>query len=200
MRLKRQIKHSDIEKKRLEYFQELFFKYHSRLVLFANKFTCDIQVSQDLVQDAFLKLWENTEDLVSIESPLDYLFQAVRNNCLNNKRHVAIGHTVKEELSHKLNTLEKAAYLGIHDPLYSLFEKELEQKVEELIRSMPDKCRRVFIMSRREYLKNKQIAEQLDISEKMVEKHISKALSILRTGLSGHLGVVFFIITQKKLN
>ncbi len=197
MNLNKPIKHSNVEQKRLESFQELFFKYHGRLVLFANKFTGDIQVAQDLVQDVFLKLWEKSEKLSSVESPKAYLFQAVRNSCINNQRQLNIKHTVKEELLYKLNSIEKTVYLKSEDPLSSLFEKEIEEKVEEIIQSMPAKCRQVFLLSRRENLKNKQIAKNLGISEKTVEKHISKALSLLRTGLSEYLGIILFTIINK---
>ncbi|QGY43496.1 RNA polymerase sigma-70 factor [Maribellus comscasis] len=193
---KKPIKNLNAEQKRLESFQELFFKYHGRLVLFANKFTEDIEVAQDLVQDAFLKLWEKSEHLSSVDSPKAYLFQAVRNSCINNQRHLHIKHSVKEELVYKLNSMERASYLKSDDPLGSLFEKEIEEKVEKIIQSMPDKCRQVFLLSRREHFKNKQIAQKLSISEKMVEKHISKALALLRAGLSKHLGIVLFAIVN----
>jgi len=74
---------SGLKRKNIKAFEVLFFKYHGRLVLFANKFTGDLRISQDLVQDAFLKLWEKPEIISSIESPKAYLFQAVRNSCLN---------------------------------------------------------------------------------------------------------------------
>ncbi len=197
MNFNKQIYSLEDEPERLKFFQELFFKYHGRLVLFANKFTCDMQIAQDLVQDAFLKLWEKPGKLSSVESPKAYLFQAVRNNCLNNQRHLNIKQNVKDELKSKLNALEQSAYFESQDPLNSLFEKEIEQKVEELVQAMPEKCRQVFIMSRREYLKNKEISQKLGISEKMVEKHISKALYILRSGLSKHLGMIFFFMLRK---
>lgn len=197
MKLDKVIRHSEIDQIKLDSFKELFFTYHGRLVLFANKFTYDIQAAQDLVQDAFLKLWEKTEDLSSVESPKAYLFQAVRNSCINYQRHLNIKKSATEELVSKLNSVEKSAYFDPDDPLHSLLEKEIEEKVDELVTSMPEKCRQVFTMSRREYLKNKQIAEKLGISVKMVEKHISKALSILRAGLSEHTKIILFAILKK---
>ncbi len=154
-----------------------------------------MQVSQDLVQDAFMKLWEQYQAGSAITSPKAYLFQAVRNNCLNHYRHLKTKYTVEEELASKINSLEKSVYFDNDSPLQSLLELEMKEKIEDLIETMPEKCQKVYKMSRHDLLKNKQIAEQLGISGKMVEKHISKALMILNSGLKDYLGIIllFFV-------
>ncbi|NCB09186.1 MAG: RNA polymerase sigma-70 factor [Bacteroidia bacterium] len=183
---------SGLNRKNINAYRELFFKYHGRLVLFANKFTGDIQVSQDLVQDAFLKLWEK-ELPETIESPKSYLFQAVKNSCLNHHRHINIKNAVEKKLAEKINAFEKSGFYDINDPLHSLLEHEIGDKVEKIVQSMPEKCREIFRMSRRDFLKNKQIALEMGISEKMVEKHISKALALLRKGLSDYLTILLIL-------
>ncbi len=146
-----------------------------------------MQVSQDLVQDAFMKLWEQYLAGSAINSPKAYLFQAVRNNCLNHYRHIKTKYSVEEELSAKIQLKEKSIYFDNNNPQTSLLEGELEEKINTIIESMPEKCQSVYKMSRHDYLKNKQIAEQQGISVKMVEKHISKALMILRSGLKDYM-------------
>lgn len=183
-----------VKRKDIKTYKKLFFKFHGRLVLFANKFTGDLQVSQDLVQDAFLKLWEKQNREVTIVSPKAYLFQAVRNSCLNHQRHLKIKYSVEEELANKINSIEKSVYFENDDPLHSLLELELNEKIEETIKTMPEKCQTVYKMSRQDFLKNKQIANKLGISVKMVEKHISKALQILRSGLSDYMGILLIIL------
>lgn len=185
---------SGLNQKDIRAFEELFFKFHGRLVLFANKFTGDLQVSQDLVQDAFLKLWEKPQIISTIKSPKSYLFQAVRNSCLNHCRHVNIKHSTNEKLMAKIDALEKDVYFNCNDPLHSLLELEITEKIDEVIQSMPEKCRIVFKMSRRDLKRNKQIAQELEISVKMVEKHISKALALLRAGLSEYLTVLLILL------
>jgi RNA polymerase sigma-70 factor (ECF subfamily) len=197
MKVNKPIKYSKVEQQKLQSFQELFFKYHGRLVLFANKFTGDLHVSQDLVQDAFLKLWEKTDILSTIESPKAYLFQAVRNSCLNHRRHLNIKHSVEEELTFKIGTRERQAYSDKDGPMNSLLEMEIENEVEKIIRLLPEKCREVYTLSRRNFLKNKEIADKLGISVKMVEKHISRALAILRSELAEYLGLLLFILLNK---
>ena len=186
-----------LKQKNLTIYRELFFKYHGRLVLFANKFTGDLQVSQDLVQDAFMKLWEKPETLQSMKSPKSYLFQSVRNMCRNYQRHLQIKHSAEEKIAFEIDSFEREAFFDNNDPLHSLLEKEMEQEIEKIIQSMPEKCRKVFQMSRRDQLKNAEIARELDISVKMVEKHISKALAIMRSKLSDFLGTVLFLFINE---
>lgn len=191
-----EIQFSGLKGKHISDFRKLFFKFHGRLVLFANKFTLDKQVSQDLVQDAFMKLWEQYHIDTHIISPEAYLFQAVRNNCLNYHRHLKTKYTVEEDLASKINSFERSAYFDRVDPLRSLLELELKEKINILIETMPEKCQKVYKMSRHDLLKNKQIAQQLGISVKMVEKHISKSLMILRVGLKDYLGIFLFILIE----
>ena len=183
----------------IDTFKEVFYRYHGRLVLFANKFTGDIQIAQDLVQDAFMKLWEKSEFLSSVESPKAYLFTAVRNNCYNHLRHMNIKKATDDLLAHKIDFMEKSLYFNPDDPLKSLLETEITDRIEEIVCMMPEKCRQVYRLSRQEYKKNSQIAEELGISVKMVEKHVSKALFILRKGLLEYIfpGVVLIISLQK---
>lgn len=190
----RGIPNSRLKRKDIKAYKKLFFKFHGRLVLFANKFTGDLQVSQDLVQEVFLKLWEKQNEETTIVSPKAYLFQAVRNSCLNHQRHLKIKYSAEEELANRINSIEKSVYFENDDPLHSLLELELNEKIEETIKTMPEKCRQVYKMSRQDFLKNKQIAKELSISVKMVEKHISKALQILRSGLSEYMGFLLFIL------
>lgn len=197
MKVKRPTRKPEQELRDLNFIQELFYKYHGRLVLFANKFTGDIQVSQDLVQDAFLKLWEKAEIRSTIESPKAYLFKAVRNNCLNHHRHISIKQSVEEQLSSKIDAQEQLVYSGLEDPMYSLLEMEMEEKVQNIIKSLPERCREVYKLSRYSFLKNKEIADKLGISVKMVEKHISKALTILRVELSEYLGLILLVLFKE---
>jgi RNA polymerase sigma-70 factor (ECF subfamily) len=178
-------------------YRDLFYQYHGRLVLFAHKFTGDLQVSQDIVQDAFLKLWKKSPSLASFEVPRAYLFQSVKNSCLNHIRHIKIRHLAESQIVSQLAEVEKELYLAQDDPLQSLLEQDVQRKIEEIVQSMPEKCREVFLLSRTEMLKNREIADQLGISVKMVEKQISKALLMLRTNLSEYFSVLLFLLLHK---
>ena len=187
-----------LNKKDIKAFEEFFFRHHGRLVLFANKFTGDIQMARDIVQDAFLIFWDKAEELSISHSPKAYIFQTVRNSCLNYQRHIGIRHSAMDEIGAAIQDKEKQSYLNFNDPYFSLLELEMEQKISEVIDSMPDKCQQVFKLSRHKHLKNKEIADKLNISIKMVEKHISKALSILRHELADYLALFFFFFLSNQ--
>jgi RNA polymerase sigma-70 factor, ECF subfamily len=178
-------KRSDSEK--LKDFELLFFKFHGRLVLFSQKFTGNLLASQDIVQDAFIALWEKRDSLETLESPKAYLFQAVRNRSLNYIRDKNIHNAVEQELSLKFEAAEKNLYSNPNDPFVSLLELEVQEKIDKAISSLPEKCRQVYKLSRYNGLKNGEIAEMFGISMKMVEKQISKALRILRTEFLDYL-------------
>jgi RNA polymerase sigma-70 factor (ECF subfamily) len=74
----------------------------------------------------------------------------------------------------------------------SLIEQELEDKLNEVLDSLPDRCRQIFVLSRFENKKNKEIAEELNISVKAVEKQITKALATIRTGMKDCLPLLLF--------
>ncbi len=187
-----------IKNRDLKVFEELFFTYHGRLVLFANKFLGDMQVSQDMVQDVFVNLWDKAEQLEIKESLKSYLFQAVKNVCLNHTRHLSVKRNAAVEFENKFKAQESQLEENTSSPYFSLIELELEDKINEVIERMPEKCKEVFKLSRFESLKNKEIAEKLNISVKMVEKHISKALAILRTDLAEYLGLLLILFILDK--
>ena len=186
-----------LKNRELKIFEELFFNYHGRLVLFANKFIGDMQVSRDLVQDAFFILWEKADQLEIKQSPKAYLYQAVKNSCLNYNRHLSIKQYAEGKILQNISELEKQVYQNSDSPYFSLLEMELEDKIAEVIESLPDKCREVFKMSRFEYLKNREIADKLGVSAKTVEKHISKALVILRRDLADYMGILLAMFLTK---
>ncbi len=186
-----------LKNRELKIFEELFFNYHGRLVLFANKFIGDMQVSRDLVQDAFFILWEKADQLEIKQSPKAYLYQAVKNSCLNYNRHLSIKQYAESKILQNISELEKQVYQNSDSPYFSLLEMELEDKIAEVIESLPDKCREVFKMSRFEYLKNREIADKLGVSAKTVEKHISKALVILRRDLADYMGILLAMFLTK---
>ncbi len=183
-----------LRKKDTDAYKELFFRYHGRLVLFARKFTGDLEAAQDIVQDAFLTLWEKSDLLMINISPKAYLFQAVRNRALNYNRHTQVKQNVHNGLLSKIDAAERVIYSDSDDPFCSLLELEMEQKIEVTISAMPEKCREIFVMSRQDNLKNREIAEKMGITVKMVEKQMSKALRILRTQLSEYVNLFLIIL------
>ncbi|MPQ47464.1 RNA polymerase sigma-70 factor [Marinifilum sp. N1E240] len=167
-------------------FQELFEEYYTSMYFYACKFVDD-DLARDLVHDVFMIFWQNKENITIKSSLSAYLFRMVRNKCLQEIER----QKVRNNYSTEALNLDELAYYN--DGIKSIIELELEEKLKEAMDKMPDACRKVFIMSRFNGLKNKEIAEQLGISLKAVEKQITKALKILRLELKEYLPLLMYL-------
>ena len=176
-----------IQNESLEAYRRLFYKYHGRLVLYANRFLNDMELSRDVVQEVFFQLWKRPDLLISDYSIKSYLFKAVKNGAINNLRHLKIVYAAGGAPVYDPNNTDYNTFSEDDDPLSVLVEMELLEKVEDIIENLPEKCRQVFKLSRQEQLKNKEIAEKMGVSVKMVEKQMTKALKVFRKELAEYL-------------
>lgn len=167
-------------------FEKLYKLYFPRLYAFSLKIINDGVLAKDLVQNVFIKIWESPL-LLDIENPESFLYQMVRNASLNYIRHLKVVDNLKSKVKeHYLG--EELYYIDlVGNKPYILIEKELEERIIDVMNSLPEKCLAVFRLSRIDGLKNREIAEKLGISLKAVEKHISKALQIYRNNFSDYL-------------
>lgn len=163
-------------------FETLFRAYYSILCHYATRYLKDTTEAEEIVQRLFVRLWENRKNLKIDSSVRNYLFRAVKNQCLNHLRHLQI----KDEYL-------KAATSENDTDIDEQVEEQAEmlRLVEKAIASMPEKRQEIFRLSRQEGLKYKEIAQCLSISVKTVETQISLALKTLRHSLKNHLS--FFL-------
>jgi len=171
-----------------ELFDDIFRQYAKPLFYYAAKFVGD-DIAKDIVQDTFVKLWAD-QSLVITKSLNSLLFTTIRNRCLQQLEKQKVRNKYAESTRLKLQTEELQFYM---DERSSLIEQELEDKLNEVLNNLPERCRQIFILSRFENKKNREIAEELDISVKAVEKQISKALSTIRTEMKDYLPLMLFL-------
>jgi RNA polymerase sigma-70 factor (ECF subfamily) len=157
-------------------YRQLFDQYYQRLVVFAYKYLEDLESARDIVQEFYLYLYESRHS-ISIHSSLkSYLYGAVKNRCLNQVKH----EQVKEK--HR-NMSRSGAYVSDPDLEEMMDAVELEAKIFEIVSTLPDRCRQIFIMSRVDGKQNMEIANELNLSIRTVESQISKALKSLKDSL-----------------
>ncbi|MDR3061757.1 MAG: RNA polymerase sigma-70 factor [Dysgonamonadaceae bacterium] len=167
----------EIRKSNNAAFEYLFKNYYLRLCGYAARFIDDREVIRDIIQECFIKIWEKRETLKSI-SILSLLFTMVRNGCLDYLKHAAIVEQHRIQYLASIEGEEKLYHVDFTcDTEYETLYRELEEQIRHVIDHLPNRCKEVFILSRFGGLKNKEIAEKLNISVKAVENHISKALS-----------------------
>lgn len=153
-----------------EAFTTLYNRYWKRLFVYAFKIFNDTQKCEDIVQEVFIKLWSNLgkTQILRLEY---YLFKAVKYQISNAIRDL------KWEVAHD-QLLQEIPQAVAADT--DLEVKELNQHLEASIDALPERCRMVFLLSRRDALSNQEIADKLGISIRTVETHIYNALQDLR--------------------
>ncbi len=164
-------------------FEILFNDHYSRLCAYAYNFLKEQEGSEEIVQEVFFKLWVNRTDIVIQTSMESYLYRSVRNASLNLIKHINIREKYKQHNQEAIAYSEQED----RDPVNA---SELELKIRSSIDQLPEQRKKIFILSRYEQLKYKEIAEQLGISVKTVENQMGKSLKYLRTELAEYLPLI----------
>ncbi|MDD3358962.1 MAG: RNA polymerase sigma-70 factor [Parabacteroides sp.] len=178
----------------LKAFNKLFTDYQGRFIRFANSYVRDTVVAEDFVVEALMYYWENRNTLAPDSNVPAYILTIIKHKCLNHLHHISLKEGVKEklqahaewELSTRISSLEAC------DPS-ELFTADAERIVNETLSSLPEQTRKIFIMSRYENKSHKEIAEELNITTKGVEFHITKALNVLRVNLKDYMTVFLYL-------
>jgi len=175
-------------------FEVLYNRYSGKLYNFVMKVSKgNIYIAEELVQRTFIKVWETKEYINPEKSFISYLCTIAKNMLLNEYKHQTIQYIFKEYI--KVKATDN----------YNFTEKEvdknlLEEYIDKLIDKLPPKRREVFILSRKEGLSNKKIAERLQITESTIETQLLKALTFMKNQMRKHYELVLLILVMLSLN
>lgn len=165
-------------------FSVLFFKYLPVLQAFATKFTKSDDAVEEIIQDAFLRVWLNRDKLAAVENVRAYLYKYVSNECLSYLRKklkddkITDAFAAKHEHSHN-NTSE------------TIDLNEVTKIIAAAVEKLPDQRRNIYQLSRRDGKTIPEIAEMLHVSPNTVKNALVTALKSIRIHLDQH-GIVFF--------
>lgn len=168
---------------------ELFNYYYPRLYNFSRSFLKMEDGIDDLLQEVFVKLWQNRKNINSADTFNAYIFTIARNLLLNELRSRLNNQKMKDRL-HDLSVAEE----------YSLFKQieynDLKGKIDLAIGELPARGKEIFMLSRNDGLSHKEIAEKLQISTKTVEYHITQSTSFLKQKLRslGMISILYFFL------
>lgn len=177
-------------------FEFLFRTYYSRLCTFAFGYTRQLESAQDLVKDVFINLWNKRETLEIKSNLSGYLFNSVKNACINylqrdkNRMNLSI-----QELEYQKVKIQEP--LSDDYPVANILVKELENIIYSEVENLPDACKKIFELSRFEGLSHAEIAEKLQISENTVKVQIYKALKQIRVALYSNTIILFNLFVKK---
>lgn len=158
-------------------FEDLFKVYYDPLTGFAQKYVNDWVIAEEVVQETFSNLWAKSNSIDIRTNIKSYLYGAVRNACLNILKHQKVIHAHHEHVKNNESLYD--------DDFLEL--QELEEKIDQALDQLPNKCREIFELSRFKEKKYREIADELSISVKTVETQMSKALKVMREALGPYL-------------
>jgi len=170
-------------------YEVLFKEYFQVLSVYAKRYVQDLDLAQDIVQEVFVKFYENRLKLVVHSSLKALLYQSVRNRCLDHIRSEQTHNAHHEQI---LN-INKGSDIDATDFMEQV---ELEEKIYKSIAALPEQCQVIFRMSRFEGKRNQEIAEALNLSKRTVETQISNALKRLRKDIFPYLKALIVMLLQ----
>ncbi|MFO8000794.1 MAG: RNA polymerase sigma-70 factor [Marinilabilia sp.] len=169
------------------HFREIFENNFSELCYFSNSFVYDWDLCEDIVQNAFIKLWDIVERFPEEKAIRAWLFKVVRNECLD---HLKSNEHKNKFRIQALEELTKEAPPDIND----LEVQDIKARIDAVLASMPETTQKIFRMSRQEGMAYSKIAEDVGLTEKSVEYHVSKALSILKEQMKDCMHLLVFLM------
>lgn len=173
-----------------EAFVQIFRRYYPDLVFFVSRFIPDMETCEDIVQEAFIKIWANRKFLEIRTSLKTYLVSLVQNLALNEIKH------------RKVKTLYRNMY---HEMIMSLpadehiLYTELNNTVENLFSQLDPEVLETYMLSRSHHLKYTEIAKKLNISVRTVEARISKTIRFLQSNLKDYKFAIFLTVVFQHL-
>lgn len=167
-------------------YEKLFNECYAPAVRYCCTMVLDADDAEDIVQQAFVSLWQKINDNNVIRiSARAYLYKVVYNASLDFLKHKKVRKKYEEE-----------RLINDHGITHAnrITENELQKRIQESIAQLPDQCGRIFRMNRFENLKYREIAAELNIAEKTVENQMGKALKMLKKSLKQYLPLLLTII------
>lgn len=168
---------------RLDNFEDVYKTHYKMLRNAAENIIDDHDAAHDVVQEVFVKLWNKKDEISAILNVKAYLFRSVINTSI----------TYLENNKNKIRTDDFRIESQVTTDS-GIMAKELENKIQKALNGLPPKCKAIFVLSRFEGLKNKEIAEHLNISLKTVENQMGIALKKMKEDLKPYLTKEFLLV------
>ncbi|GFI13805.1 hypothetical protein IMSAGC008_01339 [Muribaculaceae bacterium] len=175
---------------------ERLFRSRMRFERFAMLYTRDLHQAQDIVMEGFAYVWEHRESIDFDANVEAYMFSVIKHKCLDWLDRQLVRFNAEEKIKTDAQwELEMSiATLRAFDPAW-LYDEDIRRIVREAIVRLPEKTRRIFLMSRFENKTYGEIADEVGLSVKSIEFHMSKALRELRSDLGKYFSVMLVLLS-----
>lgn len=170
-------------------FRILFDEYRERLFVFAWQLCHSAAEAEEVVQDIFLRLWQNRDNLINVEFPRKYIYVMTRNRTIDLLTKIARDQRLMREVWNNLSEPDNVT----EDILQAA---ETQKLINEAVDRLPEKKQTIFWLSRRDGLSHQQIAAQMNISVQTVKNSLTEILKQIKSFLAEHsepLAILFWI-------
>lgn len=183
------------EKADIRRFNEIFATHRDRFIRFAFSYTRNREVAEDLVTESLMYYWENRGHLEEVRDIPMYILVTLKNKCLDHLQREKTWGDIAENLMSNSQWEHQMRISGLEvcEPEV-LFGNEIRRLVDSALAKLPEKSRRIFLMSRYEGKNYQTIAMETNLSVKSIEFHISKSLQVLRRELKDYLPGLLFVL------
>lgn len=177
-----------------EAFTVIYQQYHAGIYNYLLKFTKNPVLTEDLVHDVFLKIWEIRAQLDIKSSFSAYLYRLARNAALTQLNRISLFDTIRDEVMHRVS-------LGINDQslMNALETKQYEELLHNAVASLPPQRREAFILCRQQGKSYEEAAALMNISRNTFKQHLSLAVKSIREYLleHGHISLLILLVSMK---
>lgn len=174
---------------RKELFKAKFQKHYSRLCNIAYGYVSDKEESEDIVQELFIDVWNKELDVMPEEDFAAYMTTAVKNRCISFLRKQKSDTVSIEDYHSPVN--------DVADENGALDEnmQSPEERLASALAVLPPKCKDIFLMAKLQGMKYREIAENLNLSEKTIENQMTKAIKLLRAYVARNCLILATVVT-----
>tara|TARA_R110002049_G_scaffold219509_1_gene391207 strand:- start:1167 stop:1760 length:594 start_codon:yes stop_codon:yes gene_type:complete len=173
-------------------YETLFRLYYDKLLHISKGYLGTMEDAEEIVQNVFLKVWEQKNNFEKINNINNYLYTMTKNACLDQIKHRKV-KSLYSQNRYKENIEDQCHF--IKDEAASLLlENELKKRIEFSIELLPEKCKNVFIKSRIEGMNHKEIAKIFNLSKRTVDNHIYNALKHMKFHLKDFLSFILYFL------
>ncbi len=175
-------------------FESFYIMWYSRAKRFACEYVLSEGEAEDIVQDVFVRLYERRDVLDAYTNLTAYLLTSIKNRCIDHLRQLVDERELVENITDERD-IERRISLDALESFDVDYpdEASIEQRLQQALDSLPDRCRTIFVMNKIEGKKQAQIAKELGLSVNTVESQMAIAYSKLRVNLKDCVPFLVFL-------
>lgn len=178
-------------------FENFYITWYSRVKHFARDYVLSEEEAENITQDVFLDFYQKRDSLDFHINVIVYLFTSVKNRCIDYLRRKLLEQEAAAKMQEEFDLSFRMKFDSLEAfNLEGLSEDNIKNIIEKALESLPERCREIFVMSKIEGKKQKEIAEELGVSVKTIECQMTIAYKKLREELKNYLPLLLFLLSS----